>query len=90
MSASINQERTIGLTFFASYAADKKTEAALTMRGLADKIETSNAQRKEWLPWVKMATFGDIRTANNSLRHDANVRAITGIEADYDGEVDHL
>ena len=30
--------------------------------------------------------LGDLRSDKNSLRHDANVLAITGIEADYDGE----
>ncbi len=34
---------------------------------------------------MKLARFGDQRTAKGSFRNDANVLAITGIEADYDG-----
>lgn len=41
---------------------------------------------KDKCPWIKMATFGDKRTDKGSLRHNANVLAITGIEGDYDGE----
>ncbi|WP_168175042.1 phage/plasmid primase, P4 family [Polaromonas sp. C04] len=35
-------------------------------------------------PLIKLAKFGDERTARGSLRHDANVIAISGIEGDYD------
>jgi hypothetical protein len=35
---------------------------------------------------LKLATFGDVRTDANSLKHDGNVKAITGIEGDYDAE----
>lgn len=37
-------------------------------------------------PWVKLAIFGNLRTPKNSLRHNGNVIAITGVEGDYDGE----
>lgn len=36
---------------------------------------------------IKLAEFGDVRTENGALRHDANVIEITGIEGDYDDEV---
>jgi hypothetical protein len=39
------------------------------------------------LPWIKLARFGDVKSDKKSLRHDGNVTAITGVEADYDGEV---
>ena len=39
---------------------------------------------KKALPWIKLAQFGNVRTGNDSLRHDANVIAISGVEADYD------
>ncbi len=39
-------------------------------------------------PLLKLATFGDLRTDRGSLRHDANVLQVYGVEADYDaGEV---
>ena len=37
-------------------------------------------------PLIKLATFGEQRTAKGCLRHDANVLTITGLECDYDGE----
>jgi hypothetical protein len=43
------------------------------------------APSKNKLPWLKLARFGDKRTDENCLRHDENMLAITGIEADYDG-----
>lgn len=41
---------------------------------------------KKACPWIKLAQFGGVRTLKNSLRHDANVIGITGVEGDYDGE----
>ncbi len=75
------------ITFFKSYSATKKEEVDWSLKALARRIETVTAPQKADLPWLKLAKFGDIRTSpKNSLRHDANVLAVTGIEADYDGE----
>lgn len=41
---------------------------------------------KSECPWIKMAVFGEHRGPGGSLRNNANVLAVTGIEADYDGE----
>jgi hypothetical protein len=76
----------VPITFFSTFAATSKTEEPCTPRALADLIRTMTAPRKEALPWLKMARFGAKRTGKGSLRHDANVLAVTGIEADYDGE----
>lgn len=43
--------------------------------------------RKEQLPLVKLARFGELRSPQNCLRYDANVIRICGIEIDYDGEL---
>ena len=43
-------------------------------------------ESKAVCPWVKLAIFGNLRTPKNSLRHNGNVIAITGVEGDYDGE----
>ena len=40
---------------------------------------------KNKCPLVKLATFGEIRSEHASLRHDANVIEVHGIEGDYDG-----
>ena len=44
------------------------------------------AATKDALPLLKLASFGSERTQRKSLRHDANVRTITGVAGDYDGE----
>ena len=45
---------------------------------------TTTRRVKEELPFLKLAAFGDKRTEKGSLRNDANVRWISGIEADFD------
>ncbi|MBS0586856.1 MAG: PriCT-2 domain-containing protein [Proteobacteria bacterium] len=42
---------------------------------------------KEACSLIKLATFGDVATSKGSLRHDANVLTVSGIEGDYDGGV---
>jgi hypothetical protein len=83
-------------TFFRNYAATNKTHRKLTMPELASLIESTTAPTKIELPWLKLAYFGDTKTPRlqkadgkwigGSLRHDKNVRWISGIEFDYDGE----
>ena len=43
-------------------------------------------KRKASQPLLKLAEFGDKRNASGSLRHDANVLMLHGVEGDYDGE----
>ncbi|MGP5563690.1 DNA primase family protein [Vreelandella alkaliphila] len=45
------------------------------------------AQVKDNCKLIKLARFGGDRTEKRSLRHDANVVEVTGIEGDYDDEV---
>ena len=75
----------IPVTFFTDYAARLKREEPLAPHELARRIKEMVAPEKARLPWLKLARFGSIRSDKNSLRHDANVLAIGGIEADYDG-----
>jgi hypothetical protein len=79
-------ERKLHVTFFRNYAAKTLRTKDLTAGELRELILTTSASEKEKLPWLKLATFGDKRTDKNSLRHDANVGAIDGIEVDYDAE----
>ncbi len=76
----------IPVTFFTSHAAMNKNEARYTMCELAQRIFVTTAQTKGELPWLKLARFGNHRTDKGSLRHDPNVLAVTGIEADCDDE----
>jgi putative DNA primase/helicase len=79
-------DRPFAVTTFKNYAAATKREEPWTLRTLAERIRATTASKKEALPWLKLARFGDIRSDKNSLRHDGNVQAITGLEGDYDGE----
>ena len=73
------------VTIFGNFAAKAKREEKLTLEELATLIRMATAPTKEAAPWLKLARFGDQRSDKGSLRHDANVLAITGVEADYDG-----
>lgn len=79
-------EQSFLVTFFQDYAARHKRERVFTFGLLVDHIRTVTASSKDRLPWLKLARFGSSTSPKGSLRHDANVLAITGIEADYDGE----
>jgi hypothetical protein len=75
---------TFTVTFFPDFAAKTKREQLLGLNTLAQLIHDAAAPAKEQLPWLKLARFGDTRTEKGSLRHNTNLVAITGIEADYD------
>jgi hypothetical protein len=75
---------TVVVTFFSNSAATTKREQRLSLTALAELIHTTSAASKEQLPWLKLARFSDRRTEKGSLRHNGNVLAVTGVEADYD------
>lgn len=76
----------VAVTLFCDRRAGRKIERQFTWQQLHDEVATVSRPRKDDLPWLKLAQFGDLRTEKGSLRHDANVLSITGVEADYDGE----
>ena len=77
-------EEPSSVTLFENYAAKAKREEKLTLDELTTLIRMATAPTKEAAPWLKLARFGDQRSDKGSLRHDANVLAISGVEADYD------
>jgi hypothetical protein len=79
----------VSLTFtlFRDYAATEKAQKTVTVDDLCNLIRDTSAPGKGELPWLKLARFGNSKTDKGSLRHDRNVIVVTGIEADYDGEV---
>ena len=79
-------DRPLRVTFFETASAQAKTEAEVTLRALIPRLTDTTAPNKAALPWLKLASFGNARSPRGSLRHDANVIEIHGIEADYDGE----
>src|SRR5262245_28943813 len=76
----------VGVTFFNDAAAATCTFEQLSLPALRDTILGTTASTKAKLPWLKLAKFGSKRSEGGSLRHNANVLEISGIEADYDGE----
>jgi hypothetical protein len=78
----------IEVTFFPDKFARGKSCAELTLPQLATFIGMQTAASKLKLPWIKLARFGDKKSAANCLRTNDNTLAITGIEAEHDaGEV---
>ena len=77
-------DRPLTITKFTHKGAKSKTELRKSLRELVPLILESSAPSKEKLPWLKLAQFGEIRTAEGSLRSNANVLAIEGIEGDHD------
>jgi len=77
---------TVTVTFFENASAQTKRESQISLIALAELIRTTTAPRKDLLPWLKLARFGNRMTEKGSLRNDGNVIAITGVELDYDGE----
>src|SRR4029077_6620945 len=75
----------VRVAFFRDEFATNLKTAALTLPELRDRILKQTAQTKKELPWLKLASFGKSRTKDKSLRHDANVTAVEGLELDYDG-----
>jgi hypothetical protein len=50
-------------------------------------IADTRAADKLELPLLKLARFANAPNARGCLRYDANMLSISGIEADYDGEI---
>ncbi len=64
-----------------------REESNTTWGGIVRGLENvHDYASKEACPMFVGAVFGDKRTAKNSLRHNANVLAVTAIVGDYDGE----
>lgn len=74
-------------TFSDVLASTKHEQSGVNLRTLCEGIGGKTGARKEELPLIKLATFGDKRTLRGSLRWDGNVQLVYGVEGDYDGEV---
>lgn len=75
-----------GVTFFLDKQARKKAQETLTLEALAERIRSTQSELKDTLPLLKLSEFGMVESAHGSLRHNDNVRCVTGCEGDYDGE----
>lgn len=83
-----DESDSIRYTIFKNVLAVNKKELISQWSDFAAHLACPNAYpSKNAMPLVKLATFGDLRTKKNSLRHDENLEKVTGIEGDYDGEL---
>jgi hypothetical protein len=73
------------VTIFGDHRAAEKLQLFCTLAELKHNIGVKSWPDKASMHWLKLAEFGDVRTDNNSLRHNLNVVAISGVEGDYDG-----
>ena len=90
VSLSVAGPHAYTFTEFYGAGAARKAEKCLTLPALRDMVLRTSRPEKAALPWLKFATFGEALTEKKSFRHDANVIEVTGLEADYDGEVVHV
>ena len=74
------------LTLFPDVLAQTMRPASMTLEEMAWHARVTTAPAKDRLPLWKLARFGSAVTDKGSLRHDRNVIACTGVEADYDAE----
>lgn len=74
----------LAVSMFADVKAQRIEPNHLSLRQLQDRLNSTTARDKAALPLVKLATFGDARTDKGSLRHDANLLRVAGVEGDYD------
>ncbi|MBS0483211.1 MAG: AAA family ATPase [Proteobacteria bacterium] len=78
-------DRRFVFTRFPDAHARQKREPRMSLRSFAARIPERVADSKAALPLVKLGRFGDEPTRKGSLRHNANMIAIEGVEGDYDG-----
>jgi Primase C terminal 2 (PriCT-2) len=75
------------VTYFKDARAAVACDQVRSLPEIVVDVLGASAATKKGLPWIKMARFGRIRSEGGSLRNNANVRAFSGIETDYDGKV---
>jgi len=74
----------LAVSMFADVKAQRIESIHLSLRQLQARLACTTGPEKSALPLVKLATFGDARTEKGSLRHDANILRVSGVEGDYD------
>jgi hypothetical protein len=83
-TASDIDTRKITVTFIKDQSGQDMHRVDMTLPQLAAHIGDQTAASKMELPWLKLALFGQKRSDKNSLRTNANVLQISGVEGDHD------
>lgn len=75
------------ITVFESLHAQSRNPVEIEWPALCSYLANPPEYAAKGLcPLFKLSTFGDIYSPKGSLRHDANVLAISGVEGDHDAE----
>ncbi|MEY6431687.1 AAA family ATPase [Thioalkalicoccus limnaeus] len=75
----------IEFTLWPDWFAKARAGMAADWAAICELIKSEPVRpSKDKCRLIKLATFGDARTDKGSLRHDANVIVVTGIEGDHD------
>ncbi|WP_444463925.1 hypothetical protein [Rhodobacter capsulatus] len=77
-------ETSLEITIFPDTRASTARHETLSLRDLAQMVRMTRAKDKGNLPLWKLGTFGESRTIKGSVRFDANLLRVTGIEGDHD------
>jgi len=77
-------DQPIEVTRFSDRRAQRKRTYKVSLRELAYEIKNITVSDKAMLPSFHLAIFGNHKTERRSLRHNANVEAISGVEIDYE------
>lgn len=83
-SATTINVHKIVVTTFRDHRAKESERRHWSLPEICDIVLRTVADTKEKLPWLKCAEFGETKTAKGSLRNDANVVSVSGLELDYD------
>jgi hypothetical protein len=76
--------RPLSMTVFSNTTGSTQRTMRKSLSDVATAIPRRTATRKDGLPLIKLARFGTAKSRNGSLRHNANVLAIEGVEGDHD------
>jgi hypothetical protein len=85
-STDINAHKIVVTTFRDQLAKERKRQH-WSIPELREIVLKTGADTKKKLPWLKCADFGEKGTPKGSLRHDANVVSVSGVELDYDAKL---
>ena len=79
----IEQHKLVVTTFPDIYAKTSR-ELELTLPDIFHLISTTEAKRKERLPWIKLAKFGNVVSQKGCIRTDGNIVHFSGVEVEHD------
>jgi hypothetical protein len=77
---------TLRYTLFPNLAGDTKQEFEAELFDAAEIVRKNIHAKREELPLISLASYGDARSKGNSLRNNANVTYLHGLTIEHDGK----